>query len=75
VTELELLRLFARHPNQALSRDEILDATQHRQRDPFDRSVDLHVTRLRRKIEFDPEKPTTIRTVRGLGYLYSSQGP
>jgi two-component system phosphate regulon response regulator OmpR len=54
-----------------LSRDEILDMTQHRERDPFDRSVDLHITRLRRKIEYDTEKPQAIKTIRGAGYIYT----
>jgi len=69
--EFELLYAFARNEGRVLSRDEILDMTQHRERDPFDRSVDLHITRLRRKIEYDTEKPQAIKTIRGAGYIYT----
>lgn len=69
--EFEMLQAFARHPDRVLSRDELLDIAQHRARDPFDRSVDLHITRLRRKIEYDAEKPQAIKTIRGAGYIYT----
>jgi DNA-binding response OmpR family regulator len=69
--EFEMLQAFARHPDRVLSRDELLDIAQHRERDPFDRSVDLHMTRLRRKIEYDAEKPQAIKTIRGAGYIYT----
>jgi len=42
--------------------------------DPYDRSIDIRISRLRRKIEADPKKPAVIRTVRGLGYLYDPEG-
>lgn len=71
--EFEMLHAFAKHPDRVLSRDEILDMAQHRQRDPFDRSVDLHITRLRRKIEYDAEKPQAIRTIRGAGYIFTTR--
>jgi DNA-binding response OmpR family regulator len=74
-TEFDLLQMFARHPNRVLSRDEILDLTRNRERDPFDRSVDLHITRLRRKIEYNADTPQTIKTVRGAGYMFTPHRP
>lgn len=69
--EFDLLRAFSANPNRVLSRDQILNATQHRDWDPFDRSVDIRIARLRKKIEQDPDKPQTIKTIRGGGYLFS----
>ena len=68
--EFDMLKLFAENPNRPLSRDWLLETTSHRNRDPFDRAIDLRVTRLRRKIEPMPDKPTVIRTVRGIGYMF-----
>ena len=68
--EFDLLKLFAENPNRPLSRDWLLETTSHRQRDPFDRAIDLRITRIRRKIEPSPDKPTVIRTVRGIGYMF-----
>jgi len=68
--EFDLLRAFAERPNRPLSRDTLLDLTQNREWDPFDRSIDIRIARLRRKIEADPEKPRIIRTVRGVGYMF-----
>ena len=68
--EFDLLKLFAENPNRPLSRDWLLETTSHRTRDPFDRAIDLRITRIRRKIEPAPEKPTVIRTVRGVGYMF-----
>ncbi|MBK8990591.1 MAG: response regulator [Gammaproteobacteria bacterium] len=68
--EFDLLRVFAERPNRPLSRDTLLDLTQNREWDPFDRSIDIRIARLRRKIEADPEKPRIIRTVRGVGYMF-----
>lgn len=72
--EFDLLKAFAAHPNQALSRERILSLTQQRDWDPFDRSVDLRVLRLRKKIEPDPEHPQFIKTVRSEGYLFVPDG-
>ena len=69
-SEFDLLRLFADNPNRPLARDWLLEATSHREADSFDRAIDLRVTRLRRKIERDPAHPETIRTVRGVGYMF-----
>ena len=68
--EFDLLKVFAEHPGKALSRDRILTLTRNREWDPYDRSIDIRIARLRRKIESDPENPLVIRTVRGVGYMY-----
>ena len=68
--EFDLLATFARHPNQVLSRGRLSELAHHRSFDPSDRSIDIRVTRLRKKIEPDPAEPVVIRTVRGEGYLF-----
>ena len=68
--EFDILKTFAENPNRPLSRDWLLETTSHRSRDPFDRAIDLRITRIRRKIEPTPDKPTVIRTVRGVGYMF-----
>jgi two-component system phosphate regulon response regulator OmpR len=68
--EFDLLKAFVEHPNQVLSRDRLLNLTRDRDWEPFDRSIDIRITRLRRKIEEDPESPRAIQTVRGAGYMY-----
>ncbi|MDX1656279.1 MAG: response regulator [Candidatus Competibacteraceae bacterium] len=68
--EFDLLKAFATHPNRVLSRDQLLNMAHNRDWEPFDRSIDIRVTRLRRKVEEDPAKPQTIKTVRGAGYLF-----
>jgi two-component system phosphate regulon response regulator OmpR len=68
--EFDLLKIFAEHPGKALSRDRILTLTRNREWDPYDRSIDIRIARLRRKIEADPENPQVIRTVRGVGYMF-----
>jgi two-component system phosphate regulon response regulator OmpR len=72
--EFELLEAFAANPNRVLSRDRLLELAHRRGNDPFDRSVDIRVARLRQKIEPDPDKPRTIRTVRGVGYVFVPAG-
>jgi two-component system, OmpR family, phosphate regulon response regulator OmpR len=72
--EFNLLRLFIEHPNRVLSRDSIMDMLKGYERSPFDRSIDVRVTRLRRKIEDDPNTPVYIRTVWGEGYLFAPGG-
>jgi DNA-binding response OmpR family regulator len=72
--EFTLLKIFAEHPNRALSRDQIMDWLKGFERDPFDRSIDVRVTRLRRKLEDDPANPVYIRTVWGQGYLFAPKG-
>jgi len=68
--EFTLLKTFLDHPNQVLSRDQLLNLTRNREWEPFDRSIDIRIARLRRKIEEDPERPRCIKTVRGAGYMY-----
>jgi two-component system phosphate regulon response regulator OmpR len=68
--EFDLLKAFAEHPNQALSRERIVSLSQQREWGPFDRSVDLRVMRLRKKIEPDPEHPQYIKTIRNEGYIF-----
>jgi two-component system OmpR family response regulator len=68
--EFDLLNTFARHPGRVLSRDFLLEATRGRESGPFDRTIDVQVGRLRRKIEADPENPQIIKSVRGAGYLF-----
>jgi DNA-binding response OmpR family regulator len=72
--EFELLKAFAEHPNQVLSRDRLLTLTRNREWEPFDRSIDIRIARLRRKIEDDPENPKVIRTMRGAGYMFVPPG-
>jgi len=71
--EFDLLQALALHPNRPLSRERILNLRQ-RDWDPFDRSVDLRVMRLRRKIEPDPDHPRFIRTIRNEGYVFVPDG-
>ena len=68
--ELDLLTILVRYPNRVLDRDRILDLLTGAERSPFDRSIDVRVTRLRSKIEPDPGSPTYIRTVWGKGYMF-----
>jgi DNA-binding response OmpR family regulator len=72
--EFTLLKLFIEHPGRALSRDQIMDWLKGYERDPFDRSIDVRVTRLRKKLEDDPANPAYIRTIWGQGYLFSPKG-
>ena len=68
--EFDLLKAFADNPNRVLNRDRLLDLAGRRDGDPFDRSIDIRVSRIRRKVEPDPKKPETIKTVHGVGYMY-----
>jgi two-component system phosphate regulon response regulator OmpR len=68
--EFDLLKVFAERPNRVLTRDQILNITRNRDWDPFDRSIDIRIARLRKKIEADPDKPATLKTVRGSGYMF-----
>jgi DNA-binding response OmpR family regulator len=70
MAEFELLVAFITHPQRVLTRDQILDLTRGREASPFDRSVDVLVGRLRKKIEMDPENPALIKTMHGMGYLF-----
>jgi DNA-binding response OmpR family regulator len=72
--EFNLLRVLLEHANQVLSRDHLISLLKGYERSPFDRSIDVRVTRLRRKIEPKPESPIYLRTVWGEGYLFTTRG-
>ncbi len=69
--EFDLLAAFVNNANQVLSRDRLLDLARNREAGPFDRTIDVQVGRLRRKLEDDPQNPTMIKTVRGSGYIFT----
>ena len=71
--EFRLLKLFAENRSRVLNRDQILEQAHDRSWDPYDRSIDIRISRLRRKIEVNPQKPTIIRTVRGIGYVFDPE--
>ena len=68
--EYSLLKVFAENRGRVLNRDQLLEQAHDRSWDPLDRSIDIRISRLRRKLETNPEKPNIIKTVRGIGYLY-----
>ncbi|WP_417433286.1 response regulator [Kiloniella sp.] len=68
--EFSLLRVFSENRGRVLNRDQLLEQAHDRGWEPFDRSIDLRISRLRRKIEVNPTKPEIIRTVRGIGYVF-----
>jgi two-component system phosphate regulon response regulator OmpR len=69
--EFQLLKVFAEHRGRVLNRDQLLELAHDQGWEPFDRSIDIRVSRLRKKIEADASKPEVIKTVRGVGYVYS----
>jgi DNA-binding response OmpR family regulator len=69
--EFELLTVFARHPNRALNRDQLMELSKGREWAAFDRAIDTQVGRLRKKIETDPNNPVLIKTIRGAGYIFA----
>jgi len=71
--EYELLVAIVERPGRVLSRDQLLDLTRGRDAGPFDRSIDVQISRLRRKLEIDPKEPQLIKTVRGGGYVLSCE--
>ncbi len=70
--EFRLLKVLLEHPNRILSRDQLLDLTQGRDWDPFDRSIDVQISRLRRRIHDDSRTPDIIKTIRGEGYILAA---
>ncbi len=72
--EFDLLAILAEHPHKVLHRDRILDLLTGAERSPFDRSIDVRVTRLRSKIEPDPSNPVYIKTIWGKGYMFCPDG-
>lgn len=68
--EFDLLKALAENPNKVLNRDQLLNLSHNRDWDPFDRSIDIRIARLRRKIEIEPSRPQIVKTVRGVGYMF-----
>lgn len=71
--EFRLLKVFVEHPGMVLTRDQLMDMTVGREAEPFDRSIDNQVSRLRRKVEADPKNPIIIQTHRGGGYSFTPE--
>jgi DNA-binding response OmpR family regulator len=71
--EFNILAVFAANPHRVLDRDRLMDAAGGRDWQPYDRSIDLHVSHLRHKIEEDPKKPRLIKTMRGAGYMFTAE--
>lgn len=71
--EFELLKALLEHPHQVLSRDRLMTSVHGREAGPFDRTIDVAIGRLRRKIERNPAEPKLIKSVRGAGYLFAAQ--
>ena len=69
--EFDLLQVFLQNPDRVLTRDRLLDLAHNRDNDPFDRSIDVRITRIRKKIEHNPAKPQALKTVRGAGYIFT----
>ncbi len=69
--EFDLLKALVTHPNRALTRDQIMDLIKGHDWSPNDRTIDNQIARLRKKIEADPEKPNLVKTVRGVGYMFT----
>ncbi|MFV3128141.1 response regulator [Niveispirillum sp. KHB5.9] len=72
--EFDLLSVMVQRPNQVLSRDDLLQLAHTRRAEPFDRAIDVRITRLRKKIEINPNHPGYIRTIRGTGYMFHPEG-
>ncbi|PUE22244.1 two-component system response regulator OmpR [Limnohabitans sp. MMS-10A-160] len=72
--EFAMLKALVRHPRQALSRDKLAQLARGREFEPFDRSLDVQVSRLRKMIELDPASPKIIQTVWGVGYVFVPDG-
>jgi two-component system, OmpR family, response regulator len=68
-TDYQLLRIFLSHPNHVLTRDQLMVLADGRESEPFDRTIDLRVSRLRHRLGDDPAEPSIIKTVRGQGYV------
>jgi two-component system OmpR family response regulator len=71
-TEFRLLRIFLEHPNRVLTRDQLIDLMLSRDAGPFDRAIDVQVSRLRHRLRDDAREPAIIKTVRGQGYVFAA---
>ena len=72
-SEFRLLQIFLNHPNRVLNRDQLMDMMRGRETDPFERSIDVQVSRLRHRLADDAKEPTIIKTVRGEGYILATK--
>ena len=72
--EFQLLSALARAAGRVLTREQLLDSLKGEEYDSFDRSIDVHISKLRSKLEENPREPRYIKTVRGVGYLLSREG-
>lgn len=72
--DFALLEVLVTHPNRVMTRDQLVDRIKGYERSPYDRSIDVRVTRLRKKIEADPASPVFLRTVWGRGYMFTPHG-
>jgi len=70
--EFELLLAFVEHPQQILKRERLLELARGNSAASFDRSIDVHISRLRQRLEADPKEPVLIKTVRGEGYVFAA---
>ena len=70
--EFDILLALVERPQRVLSRDQLLDIARGRTTESLDRSIDVHISRLRRRIEEDPHDPAIIKTVRSCGYLFAA---
>ena len=71
--EFDMLAAFVRHAGRVLSRETLMDLTRNRSLEAFDRTIDAQIARLRRKIETDPKEPILIKSVRGVGYIFTGK--
>jgi len=71
--EYRLLKIFLEHANRILSREQLLDMTQGKDAEPFDRSIDVQISRLRHRLGDDAKEPSIIKTVRGEGYVMATE--
>ena len=71
--EFDILAVMARHPGRVFTRDTLMDMTRGRQLDAFDRTIDAQIARLRRKVENDPKNPLLVKSVRGVGYVFTGK--
>jgi two-component system phosphate regulon response regulator OmpR len=69
--QFDLLLVLARHAGRVMSREAIMDLMKNERLDAFDRSIDVHISRIRAAIEDDPKKPRRVITVRGAGYVFA----
>jgi DNA-binding response OmpR family regulator len=71
--EFDLLAMLARHPGRVFGRDTLMDLTRGRSWEAFDRTIDAQIARLRKKIESDPKRPALIKSIRGVGYVFTGK--